>query len=97
MLLRDLPHTMKGRFLRTYYPDVDIPAELIREQVGEEAKLEESLSAFDPLVGDLLTSFYVSDEAKRPWGFMAFPMGESGCDLSKDISHSWRGAGSTLP
>jgi hypothetical protein len=67
---------------------VDIPTELIREQVGEEAKLEDSLSAFDPLLGDLLTAFHVSDGAKRPWGFMAFPMGESGCDLSEDVLHS---------
>ncbi|KAF8478464.1 RNA polymerase I-specific transcription-initiation factor-domain-containing protein [Russula ochroleuca] len=71
-----------AHYLRTYYPDVDVPAELIREHVGEEARLEDSLCAFDPLVGDLLTSFHVSDGSKRPWGFMAFPMGESGCDLN---------------
>jgi hypothetical protein len=75
---------------------MDVPAELIREQVGEEAKLEDSLRAFDPLVGGLLTSFHVSDGSKRPWGFMAFPMGENGCDLSEDISRSWRGPRSTL-
>ncbi len=66
---------------------MDVPSELIREQVSEEAKLEGSLRAFDPLVGDLLASFHVFDGSKRPWGFMAFPMGESGCDLSEHISH----------
>jgi hypothetical protein len=66
---------------------VDVPAEIIREQVGEEAKLDDSLRAFDPLVGDLLTSFHVSDGSKRPRSFMAFPMGENGCDLSEYISH----------
>jgi len=66
---------------------VDVPSELIREQVNEEAKLEDSLRAFDPLVGDLLAPFHVFDSSKRPWGFIAFPMGESGCDLSEDISH----------
>jgi hypothetical protein len=66
---------------------VDVPSELIREQVNEEAKLEDSLRAFDPLVGDLLAPFHVFDGSKRPCGFIAFPMGESGCDLSEDISH----------
>lgn len=71
-----------ARFVRTYYPDVDVPSELIREQVNDEAKLEDSLRAFDPLVGDLLAPFHVFDGSKRPWGFIAFPMGESGCDLN---------------
>lgn len=66
---------------------MDVPSELIREQVNEEAKLEDSLRAFDPLVGDLLAPFHVFDGSKRPWGVIAFPMGESGCDLSEDISH----------
>lgn len=69
---------------------MDIPAELIREQVGIEAQLEDSLRVFDPLVGGLVASFHVSDGSKRPWSFIAFPMGESGCDLSEGISHSAR-------
>ena len=69
---------------------MDIPAELIREQIGVEAQLEDSLRAFDPLVGDLVTSFHVSDGSKKPWGFIAFPMGESGCDLSEGTSHPTR-------
>jgi hypothetical protein len=66
---------------------VDIPAELIREQIGVEAQLEDSLRVFDPLVGDLVTSFYISEGSKHPRGFIAFPMGENGCDLSESISH----------
>jgi len=66
---------------------VDIPAELIREQLGVEARLEDSLRVFDPLVGDLVTSFHVCDGSKQPRGFIAFPMGESGCDLSEVTSH----------
>ena len=69
---------------------MDIPAELIREQVGVEAQLEDSLRVFDPLVGDLVASFHVAEGSKRPWSFIAFPMGESGCDLSENISHSAR-------
>jgi hypothetical protein len=66
---------------------VDLPAELIREQVGIEAQLEDSLRVFDPLVGDLVTSFHVPDGSRKPWSFMAFPMGENGCDLSEGTSH----------
>ena len=88
MLFCNLPHIMQANFLRTHYPDVDVPVELIREQVSVEAQLEDSLRAFDPLIGDLVTSLHVSDGSKMPWSFIAFPMGESGCDLSEGISHS---------
>lgn len=66
---------------------MDVPAELIREHVGAEARLENSLRGFDPLVGDLVASFHVSDGSKKPRTFMAFPMGENGCDLSKGTSY----------
>ncbi|KAI9447989.1 hypothetical protein H4582DRAFT_1897609 [Lactarius indigo] len=71
-----------AHFLRTYYPDVDVPAELIREQVAMEVQLGDSLRTFDPLLGDLVTSFGVSSRSKRWRTFVAFPMGESGCDLN---------------
>jgi hypothetical protein len=87
---------MQAQFLRTYYPDVDVPAELIRKQVGVEAQLEDSLRLFDPLAGDLITSFHVSDGSKRGWSFMAFPMGESGCDLSRILHIRWLDAVLTL-
>jgi len=86
MIFVNLSHMMQAHFLRTHYPDVDIPSELIREQVAVEVRLEDSLRAFDPLVGDLVTSFHVSDGSEVPWSFIAFPMGESGCDLSESIS-----------
>ena len=61
---------------------MDVPAELLREQVATEAQLDDSLRKFDPLLGDLVTSFGVSARSKRRQTFMTFPMGESGCDLS---------------
>ncbi|KAH9062653.1 hypothetical protein EDB87DRAFT_1681770 [Lactarius vividus] len=69
-------------FLRSYYPDVDVPAELIREQFATEAQLGDSLQIFDPLLGDLVTSFSVPASSKRRQTFMAFPMGENGSDLN---------------
>ncbi|KAH9077128.1 hypothetical protein EDB83DRAFT_2348347 [Lactarius deliciosus] len=71
-----------AQFLRTYYPDVDVPAELIREQVATEAQIGDSLRSFDPLLGDLVTSFDMSASSKRWRTFMAFPMGDNGCDLN---------------
>jgi hypothetical protein len=76
---------------------VDVPAELIREQVGAEAQLEDSLRAFDPLVGDLIAPVHISDGSKKPWSFVAFPMGESGCDLSRVLHILWRDEMLTLP
>lgn len=64
---------------------MDIPAELLREQIGVEAQLEDSSRVFDPLVGDLVTSFHVSDGSKQPRGFIAFPTGENGCNLSEGM------------
>jgi hypothetical protein len=69
---------------------VDAPTEFILEQVGVEAKLEGSLRAFDPLVGDLIASFHISDGSKKRWSFVAFPMDESGCDLSRVLHILWR-------
>ena len=76
---------------------MDVPSELIREQVNEEAKFEDSLHAFDPLIGDLLALSHVFDGSKRSCGFIAFPMGESGCDLSEDISHLLAGVRDQRP
>ncbi len=75
--------TCQAHFLRTYYPDLDVPTELIREQIATEARLDDSLHAFDPLLGDLVTSLSVPAGSKKWRTFMAFPMGESGCDLSR--------------
>lgn len=43
-----------ANFLRTHFPDVDVPAELIREQLEDDSKQEKELQAFDPASGNLL-------------------------------------------
>ncbi|KAG6832341.1 hypothetical protein H0H87_001982 [Tephrocybe sp. NHM501043] len=66
-----------ANFLRTYLPDVDIPAELIRDELAQDAKISEKLGLFDPYMGNLLQPVTVYDSA-----FLAFPMGELNRDLS---------------
>ncbi|KAG6814491.1 hypothetical protein H0H92_000016 [Tricholoma furcatifolium] len=66
-----------ANFLRTYLPDIDIPAELIREQLSLDAEVTEQLYAFDPCMGNLLQPIVAHDSA-----FLAFPMGELNCDLN---------------
>ncbi|KAI0273383.1 hypothetical protein BC834DRAFT_840342 [Gloeopeniophorella convolvens] len=85
-----------AHFIRTHYPDVDIPAELIREQVGAEIQAENSLRSFDPLSGDLVTSFHLPNASKKWLTFMAFPMGETGCELSEVHGYRRGDAGLTL-
>ncbi|PPQ83788.1 hypothetical protein CVT24_007261 [Panaeolus cyanescens] len=70
-----------ANFLRTYLPDVDITAELIREHLTEEANLEKRLEQFDPFLGTVLNVL--------PTGFpeevlVLFPTGE----LSRDLNIS---------
>ncbi|KAG6866994.1 hypothetical protein C0991_003910 [Blastosporella zonata] len=82
-----------ANYLRTYLPDVDIPAELIRDQLAQDAKITEALDTFNPYMGNLLQHVVAHDSA-----FMAFPMGELNRDLnllrtaSEDESadHFWR-------
>lgn len=68
---------LQANFLRTYLPDVDIPAELIRDQLTQDAKITESMKKFDPYTRNLLQPVVT-----RELAFLAFPMGELNCDLS---------------
>ncbi|GLB34867.1 hypothetical protein LshimejAT787_0204320 [Lyophyllum shimeji] len=66
-----------ANFLRTFLPEVDIPAELIREEVTRDAELAQELDLFDPYQGNILEPVVTSDST-----FLAFPMGELNRDLN---------------
>ncbi|KAF5380885.1 hypothetical protein D9615_004029 [Tricholomella constricta] len=66
-----------ANFLRTYLPDVDIPAELIRDELSQDAKITQRLEVFDPYMGNLLEPVMTRDAT-----FLAFPMGELNRDLN---------------
>ncbi|KAI0064586.1 hypothetical protein BV25DRAFT_1800492 [Artomyces pyxidatus] len=68
-----------AHFLRTFYPDVDIPAELIRDHVASESQLADALEAFDPYLGNRLAVVY---STRKRSAYVAFPMGENACDLN---------------
>ncbi|KAF8892511.1 hypothetical protein BD779DRAFT_1436750 [Infundibulicybe gibba] len=65
-----------ANFLRTYLPDVDIAAEIIREEVSIDARATRQLETFDPYVGNLLEPVISYDHSMKPTTFLAFPMGE---------------------
>ncbi|KAJ7937366.1 hypothetical protein B0H13DRAFT_1945582 [Mycena leptocephala] len=73
-----------ANFLQTYVPDIDIAAELIRDQLTEDAKVMRQLEDFDPYVGNQLEAFVRSDSSSKQSAFLAFPMGE----LSRDLNIS---------
>ena len=77
---------VKAHFLRTHYPDVDIPSELIREQLAVESHLEDSYDEFDPYTGQLMASLSYNDGARMHSSFLAFPTGETLNELSELLS-----------
>lgn len=59
-------------------PDVEIPAELIREEITEDHMLSLELEKLDPYMGNLLEIFSQSEEE-----FLIFPTGDTGSKLSE--------------
>ncbi|KAI0807584.1 hypothetical protein C8Q74DRAFT_1313323 [Fomes fomentarius] len=70
-----------AHFLRTYYPDVDIPAELIREEIAADERATRTLDNDDIFSGNsvAISSFQFS---RKNMAYLAFPMGETGCQLN---------------
>ncbi|KAJ6510161.1 hypothetical protein C8R47DRAFT_784787 [Mycena vitilis] len=73
-----------ANFLRTYVPDIDIAAELIRHELTEDAKVLRQFEDFDPYAGNQLAAIVRSDSDWKQSAFLAFPMGE----LSRDLNIS---------
>ncbi|TFY66141.1 hypothetical protein EVG20_g4946 [Dentipellis fragilis] len=87
-----------AHFLRTYHPDVDIPAELIRDVVSSEMQFTESLENFDPGLGVRMAVLYLVDRRRKKFAFLAFPMGESGSELNiSEIQFSKDGISRLVP
>ncbi|KAF8163387.1 hypothetical protein B0H34DRAFT_695282 [Crassisporium funariophilum] len=68
-----------ANFLRTYVPDVEIAAELIRDQLVEETTLAQELQQFDPYSGRCLEIMNTSITSPD---FIMFPMGETNRELN---------------
>ena len=68
--------------MRTYLPDIEIPAELIRDEVQTDTRTAQELEDFDPFAGNLLQSIQLQDGGS----YLCFPMGESNRELSEFFS-----------
>ncbi|THU87263.1 hypothetical protein K435DRAFT_348454 [Dendrothele bispora CBS 962.96] len=68
-----------ANFLRTYYPDMDIAADLVREELSANDAIMRERNRYDPLQGNLLE---VCPGLSSEPAFLVFAMGESGCDLN---------------
>ncbi|KDQ61038.1 hypothetical protein JAAARDRAFT_204806 [Jaapia argillacea MUCL 33604] len=71
-----------AHFLRTYLPDVDIPAELIREEIAADARSTEKFQDYDPSLGNVFDVIRCYDDVRDPHCFMVAPIGEYGIDLN---------------
>ncbi|KAH9901571.1 hypothetical protein C8Q73DRAFT_678269 [Cubamyces lactineus] len=73
-----------AHFLRTCYPDVDIQAELIRDQIMEDTRATQEIMREDSYSGNLIdvSSFHV---ARKNLAYLAFPMGETNCQLNMSL------------
>lgn len=70
------------RFLRTRYPDVDVPHELLKEQIQIDEKFKKA-SLFDPVIGNQLAVLMTHDsKLEKRRGLLAFPTGVLGSELS---------------
>ncbi|KAF7778651.1 hypothetical protein Agabi119p4_2996 [Agaricus bisporus var. burnettii] len=67
-----------AHFLRTHFPEVDISANMIRDQVAEDAYEAAALSQFDPFEGNTLDVVTDYDNQTH----LVFPMGELGSELN---------------
>lgn len=75
-------HRSQADFLRKAYPDVDITATLLASETAEDAEVLKERQTFDPLVGNVLEVLYRELGPRRCFTCLAFPMGNSGRQLS---------------
>ncbi|GJJ12596.1 hypothetical protein Clacol_006839 [Clathrus columnatus] len=67
------------KFLRTNYPDVDISADLLKEEIQKD---ENALKVFDPYQGNEVAQLVFLDRKQRSRDFIASPSGEIGSELN---------------
>ncbi|ETW86045.1 hypothetical protein HETIRDRAFT_311448 [Heterobasidion irregulare TC 32-1] len=68
-------------FLRTCHPDVDIPSDLIRDEIVADTQESARLEIFDPFLGNNIDSAHWAFGPEKS-SFLAFPMGETTSELN---------------
>ncbi|CAK5262766.1 unnamed protein product [Mycena citricolor] len=73
-----------AHYLQTFLPDLEIPAELIRDELTNDANFQRDSQAFDAFAGNRLEVVGVEgpEVVSARNLHLAFPMGELGCDLN---------------
>jgi hypothetical protein len=66
-----------------YFPDIEIPAELIRDEIDADARISRKLEKYDPYAGNLLEAVQCQVGPVSQATFLCFPMGESNQELSE--------------
>jgi len=57
-----------------------VPAELIRDQLAQDARIIHAFNQFDPHAANILARIELPN---TNWSFLAFPMGPVFCNLSR--------------
>ncbi|KAH9857125.1 hypothetical protein C2E23DRAFT_771292 [Lenzites betulinus] len=70
-----------AHFLRTFYPDIDVQTEVIRDEIAEASRAARVLASHDPFSGNMIdiSSFHIS---RKNMVYVAFPMGPTNCQLN---------------
>ncbi|KAH9951994.1 hypothetical protein B0H21DRAFT_829833 [Amylocystis lapponica] len=71
-----------AHYLRTYHPDMEFSSELIRNEIVEDVRVSKALHRFDPAAGTMINAFTCLNGSRDQSAFLAFPMGETYCDLN---------------
>ncbi|EFI28365.1 hypothetical protein CC1G_13899 [Coprinopsis cinerea okayama7 len=87
---------LQANFLRTYLPDVEVPAELVRDQIVEEVEFSKNLQRYDPYLGNLLVSLTKAAIKSNTPGILAFAMGEDLTQLNLSSYDIRKNKGITL-
>lgn len=69
---------VQAHYLRTHFPEVDVPAGVIRNQTTEDTLQATELRKFDPFEGNILDIVVDYDKTTH----LVFPMGELSTELS---------------
>lgn len=69
-------------FLRNYFPDLYVMDGLLQTELTDDAEHIKKLQDFNPHIGNLLELVIRQDTTSRKLLWLAFPTGETGCDLS---------------
>ncbi|KAJ3796954.1 hypothetical protein GGU11DRAFT_745670 [Lentinula aff. detonsa] len=70
-----------ANFLRMYFPETDVAAELIHQELATDAQVIRDLEQYDPFSRNVLEPLHIPD-APPTRQFIAFPTGITGSDLN---------------